>query len=484
MRNNVIIKGIIKLLLLPFSLFNGIHRHFVKLRSSIKRKITFNYILLYMVSGVFTVVIVLCGYYYLEYEVFIPREVYNDVQLIKTCSTDAEYNDMLSKIGFYRNADVFIVELKGNKIVYMDNKYNDFLGFPYTSVDFLEFISTHRKLPFISTIVINDNSYKLYYYFDIHDYLNKGYMLLILVSGAEIFGLLIIWILGSLKSKKVLQPIYTMTNTAKEISIYNLDARLNISEAKYELKDMAYTLNKMLDSLKIDYTKQKRFVSDVSHELRTPISIIHGYASMLQRWGKKDEAILDESIEAIKNEANNMKDLVENLLFLARHDNQTLKYNRENFYIDELLGEVIKETAIIDKKHILEHNITPKIVIYGDRNRIKQAIRIFVDNAIKYTPPSGKIVIKCFKDNENIVISIKDTGIGIGREDLGNIFNRFYRSDKSRTRETGGHGLGLSIAKIIIVGHQGKIKVRSKLEIGSEIIINFPTPVNLNKNKH
>ncbi len=107
MRNNAIIKGIIKLLLLPFSIFNGIHRHFVKLRSSIKRKITFNYILLYMVSGVFTVVIVLCGYFYLEHEVFIPRQVYNDVQLIKTCSTDAEYNDMLSKIGFYRNADVF-----------------------------------------------------------------------------------------------------------------------------------------------------------------------------------------------------------------------------------------------------------------------------------------------------------------------------------------------------------------------------------------
>ena len=125
-----------------------------------------------------------------------------------------------------------------------------------------------------------------------------------------------------------------MTKTAKEITIYNMDARLNISEAKYELKDLAYTLNKMLDSLKIDYTKQKRFVSDVSHELRTPISIIDGYASMLQRWGKKDEEVLNESIEAIKNEDGNMKDLVENLLFLARHDNQTLKHNKENIYIN------------------------------------------------------------------------------------------------------------------------------------------------------
>ncbi len=479
MRDNVIIKGIIRLILLPLSLLKSINRHSLKLRSSIKRKITFNYVLLYMISGVFTVAITLCGYYYLEYKVFIPSQVQNDKQLIQTFSTDAEYNDILSKIGYYRNADIFITELENNKIVYIDNKYNDFLGYPHTLVDFLEFISTYRKIPFMSMIFINDSYHKLYYYFDIYEFLKKGYMLLFIVSGAELFGLLIICVFGSIESKKVLKPIYTMTKTAKEISIYNLDARLNISEAKYELKDMAYTLNKMLDNLKIDYTKQKRFVSDVSHELRTPISIIDGYANMLQRWGKKDDAILDESIEAIKNEAHNMKDLVENLLFLARHDNQTLKYNRENFYINELLNEVIKETALIDKKHILEHNISPKLVIYGDRNRIKQAVRIFVDNAIKYTPSSGKIVIKCFKNNENIVISIKDTGIGISHEDLGNIFNRFYRSDKSRTRETGGHGLGLSIAKIIIVGHHGKIKVRSKLGIGSEIIIIFPTPANL-----
>lgn len=477
MKNNIIIKAIIRLLLLPFTFLNGINHHIIKLSSSIKRRITFNYILLYVISSIFTIVIVLVGYYYIEYRHFIPQQVRTDKQLISTSLTASEYNDVLSKIAIYRDADVFITELKDNTILYTDNKYNEFLGYPTTLMDSIDFISTYKKIPFLSMVLINDTYHKLYYYFEISEYINKGYLLLLLVGGAELLGLFLIWIFGSQKSKKVLQPIYAMTKTAKEISIYNLDARLNVSEAKYELKDLAYTLNKMLDNLKIDYTKQKRFVSDVSHELRTPISIIDGYANMLQRWGKKDEAILDESIEAIKNEANNMKDLVENLLFLARHDNQTLKYNKDNFYIDVLLGEVIRETSIIDKKHILEHNITPNLVIYGDRNRIKQAIRIFVDNAIKYTPPSGTIVIKCYKDSNDIMISIKDTGIGISREDLGNIFNRFYRSDKSRTRETGGHGLGLSIAKIIIVGHEGKIKVRSKLEVGSEIIIRFPTPV-------
>ena len=176
-----------------------------------------------------------------------------------------------------------------------------------------------------------------------------------------------------------------------------------------------------------------------------------------------------------------MKDLVENLLFLARHDNQTLKYNKENFYIDQLLYEVIRETKIIDKKHIIESSITEEILISGDRNRLKQAIRIFVDNAIKYTPPSGKIILESTKTDSNINIIIKDTGIGISREDLGNIFNRFYRSDKSRTRQTGGHGLGLSIAKIIILGHKGKIRVRSKLEFGTEIIISIPISISSSK---
>jgi signal transduction histidine kinase len=448
--------------------------HIKKLRFSIKRKITFNYIVLYIISCIFTLLIVVSGYFCLQYELVIPNKTNRDKEILKECNTNEELYSTLDKIAFYRDAEIFIVNLD-DSIIYTDSKHNLYEPYPHSAIDFIGFVKKHTKIPYKSILLFNNNYYKLYYYFNLDNFILQPSNIAGLVIISQIFGLIIIWLFGSLKSRKVLKPIYTMTKTAEEITIRNLDARLNVNEAKYELKDLAFTLNRMLDNINIDYTKQKRFVSDVSHELRTPISIIHGYASMLQRWGKKDEEVLNESIEAIKNEAENMKDLVENLLFLARHDNQTLKYNKENFYLDQLLNEVIKETGIIDKKHIIAHEIKPDIFIYGDRNRLKQAIRIFVDNAIKYTPSSGKITLKAYKSNEYIHMSIKDTGIGISKDDLGNIFNRFYRSDKSRTRQTGGHGLGLSIAKIIILGHNGTIKVRSKLEQGSEIIVTLPS---------
>lgn len=448
--------------------------HIKKLRFSIKRKITFNYIMLYIISCIFTLLIVVSGYFYLEYELIIPNKIYRDEKIIKSCDTDIELYNTLDKIAFYRDANIVVVNME-NALIYTNDQYNVYEPYPHSIIDYIGFIKNHLKVPYMKILSFNNNYYKLYYYFNIDNFILRPSIIASLVLVSQIFGLIIIWLFGSLKSKKVLKPIYTMTKTAEEITIRNLDARLNVNEAKYELKDLAFTLNRMLDNINIDYTKQKRFVSDVSHELRTPISIIHGYASMLQRWGKKDAEVLDESIEAIKNEAENMKDLVENLLFLARHDNQTLKYNKENFYLDQLLNEVIKETGIIDKTHIIAHEIEPNISIYGDRNRIKQAIRIFVDNAIKYTPPSGKITLKSYKSKEYIHISVKDSGIGISKDDLGNIFNRFYRSDKSRTRQTGGHGLGLSIAKIIILGHKGTIKVRSKIEQGSEIIVTLPS---------
>lgn len=473
-------KLLINIIILPYTILKFINNIFNnnirKVKFSIKKKITYNYITLYIISCIFTLLIVVSGYLYLEHKIFIPKRISIDEDILRNCTNEQELNDTIKTVATFRDCDIVITELD-DSIVYSSDKNIFETPYPETRLKFLEFIKDNKKLPYKDIISFNGKFHKIYYYFNIQSFTHKARILAILVGAGELFGLIIIWLFGSMKSKKVLKPIYTMTTMAKDITIYNMDARLNISEAKYELKDLAYTLNKMLDSLNTDYTKQKRFVSDVSHELRTPISIIDGYAGMLQRWGKKDEDVLNESIEAIKNEAENMKDLVENLLFLARHDNQTLKYNKENFYIDELLNEVIRETKLIDKKHVIEDSITEEVLICGDRNRLKQAIRIFVDNAIKYTPPSGKIILQSTKTDSDISISIKDTGIGISREDLGNIFNRFYRSDKSRTRQTGGHGLGLSIAKIIVLGHKGKIKVRSKLEMGTEIIITIPISI-------
>jgi signal transduction histidine kinase len=195
---------------------------------------------------------------------------------------------------------------------------------------------------------------------------------------------------------------------------------------------------------------------------------------MLDRWGKNDKEILDESIMAIKNEANNMQDLVEKLLFIARNDKKSLKLSKEEFNVKDMIEEVYKETNIIDDKHDISSLPCQGAIIFADKNRIKQAVRIFVENARKFTPEGGKIEIYCSLDGEYIAINVRDYGVGIKKKQLKKIFDRFYRAEESREKEAGGHGLGLAIAKIIVLGHRGKIKVKSVYGEGSVFTILLP----------
>ena len=290
----------------------------------------------------------------------------------------------------------------------------------------------------------------------------------------NIFSLIIILYVGSKTSKKMLLPIKNMTKTAKAISINALDTRINVSNSHDELKQLAETFNEMLDRIQNSYEVQNQFVSDASHELRTPIAVIKGYANMLDRWGKNDIEILDESITAIKDESFNMQQLVEKLLFLARSDKNTQKIYKIEFCINELIDEIIKETKLIDLSHIISTDINVKLSIYADKQLLKQALRIFIDNSIKYTPIGGSIRINSYCKNKSLILEIEDTGVGIPKDELPYIFNRFYRCDKSRAKESGGTGLGLSIAKWIIGKHNGSITVESSPKIGTKIKIGFP----------
>ena len=296
----------------------------------------------------------------------------------------------------------------------------------------------------------------------------------------NIFSLVVTLSFGSKASKKMLLPIKDMTKTTKAISINALETRLNVSISKDELKDLAETINKMLDGIQTAYEQQNQFVSDASHELRTPISVIQGYANMLYRWGKDDKEVLEESITAIKSEAEDMQQLVEKLLFLARSDKNTQKIEKEYFNINELVDEIIKETKLIDSFHEIKTEVNEQASIYADKKLLKQALRVFIDNSIKYTPKGGNIVLNSYIKKKNLMLEIIDTGIGIPKEDLPYIFNRFYRCDKSRAKESGGTGLGLSIAKWIIGKHNGSIVVESRPEMGTKITIGLPLKTNYN----
>lgn len=308
---------------------------------------------------------------------------------------------------------------------------------------------------------------------DISLYIGQSELLMLSAVVSSLFGLFIMISIGVQVARKVLLPIESMTEDIKEISSNSLDKRLNVSTAKDELKDLSIAFNGMLDELHEMYDKQSMFVSDASHELRTPIAVIQGYASMLDRWGKDDPEILSESLHAIKTESENMKDLVEKLLFLARADKNRIVLEKEFFDIHGLMAEIVKETEMIAPQHKIEGQLTFNGQLFGDQNSIKQALRVFIDNSIKYTPEGGRVSIVLNKRENNVIITIEDTGIGIPKADIPHIFDRFYRADKSRTKETGGNGLGLSIAKWILDQHHCNVHVDSTIDVGTRTTIMF-----------
>ena len=277
-------------------------------------------------------------------------------------------------------------------------------------------------------------------------------------------------------NKRVLAPIRDIATMADTLSESNLSNRINIAGTKNELKDLAMVINRMLDRIEHSYNSQKQFVSDASHELRTPISVIRGYTDMLKRWGKDDPEVLEEGIAAISQETEGMKDLVESLLFLARHDKKTLMMEISSFDPSDLIREILKEETMVHTGHYFSiSKLDENIRISADRNMMKQVIRILCDNAVKYSEPGTTITLSCIRNEDNVCyMSVKDEGQGISQEDLPKIFDRFYRSDKARKSETGGHGLGLSIARIIVVAHSGKIKVRSKPGHGTVFSVILP----------
>lgn len=280
---------------------------------------------------------------------------------------------------------------------------------------------------------------------------------------------------GKRSDIKLFEPLRVMSATANRLTVNNLHSeRLNVEGTKNELKDLAGVINAMLDRIETSYESQKQFVSDASHELRTPIAVIQGYANLLNRWGTTNEEVLHESIDAIQNEARSMQDLVEKLLFLSRHDKKTLKLTKKRFNMRKLVEDMIKETKLVAQNRVISNPFLEDVIVYGDKQALKQAIRIFIENAVKYTHDGDEISISCQKVNEDCVITVQDSGIGMTQKDLDHIFDRFYRSDYVRNQNISGHGLGLSLAKLIILAHTGKIKVRSQFKKGTSFIITLP----------
>ena len=296
--------------------------------------------------------------------------------------------------------------------------------------------------------------------------------------------------------RRVLRPIQELANTAarlnatthmsrreleslagelNKIDAGHLDSRIHLPATQKELRTLAQAINGMMDRVNQAYSAQMRFVSDASHELRTPIAVIQGYAALLDRWGKSDPEALQESIDAIRGEAASMERLVEQLLFLARGDNDSQPVKRERVDLTALAGEVLREEEMIHPDRI----ILPRwgeepVAVWADPGLVKQVLRILMDNALKYSPLEGRLYLRVTASQGHARLTVQDEGMGIPPESIPHIFERFYRTDRSRDRKTGGTGLGLSIAKWIVEKHGGWFEVVSRVDVGTRITAVLP----------
>ncbi|WP_042462106.1 sensor histidine kinase [Neobacillus dielmonensis] len=236
-----------------------------------------------------------------------------------------------------------------------------------------------------------------------------------------------------------------------------------------------YLASKALIPIKRSWDKQQQFVADASHELRTPLSVLKLNLEHLFRHPNHSVEQESETIHQAIQEINYLSKMASDLLTLARSDSDQLQLQQEAIQLDDTLHQIVKNfKALASLKNIeVTADLSP-ISLKGDKERLKQLFVILLDNAVKYTKENGVISIKSSVKNSRAIIEIADTGIGIPKEDIPYIFDRYYRGDKARTRHLEGSGLGLSIAKWIVQSHSGKIRITSHEGEGTRVTVNLP----------
>lgn len=288
-------------------------------------------------------------------------------------------------------------------------------------------------------------------------------------------SIVLIAIVSYIFASFISQPIEKFTKAIKKMAQGNLGHKVDIN-TNDEFKQLANAFNIMSTKLNHVDKQRKDFVANVSHELRTPLSSIKLLASSLLHQDEGDIAIYKEFLKDIDLEVDRLNNIINDLLTLVDIDKEKLNLKYKTTYLNFLLEKIVSRLKpLADEKSIeLKLHTKQKIQSKIDADKIQQAVINIIHNAIKYTPKGGKVGVFLYKEGGIIIIKIKDNGIGIPKENLPHIFERFYRVDKARARSTGGTGLGLSIAHQIVTLHQGTIEVHSEVNKGSTFYIKIP----------
>lgn len=282
--------------------------------------------------------------------------------------------------------------------------------------------------------------------------------------------------------RKTLKPLDQMIRTVEELDAGNLDRRVPSSLGQTEIDRLAVSFNGMLERLQASFDAEReakeqmrRFIADASHELRTPLTAIHGFLEVLLRGAADKPEQLNAALNSMLGEARRMKKLVEDLLMLAKLD-RTPVVSRSETFLDTLIEDMEPHLRMLAGERTVRFDLAPEVKSMVDCDKIKQVILNLFHNAVQHTDPrEGAITVSLSAPAKNLaLIRVQDNGPGISAEHLPHLFERFYRSDASRTRKQGGAGLGLAISQSIVEAHRGRIDVHSTLGEGAVFEVKLP----------
>ena len=292
----------------------------------------------------------------------------------------------------------------------------------------------------------------------------------LILAGAAILGAGLCG--GWWLSRSAVEPIQRMTSTAENINATNLSQRVDLTHIDRELEQLGQVLNAMLGRLEQSFETQKRFAADASHELRTPLATILSTIELSLSKPRQPEEYQQQLLKC-QRAARRMNELVASLLLLTRSDAGTVEPVKEPVDLTAIVHEAIDalHEAATSRSLLINSQLEP-VQVLGNAGELTQVVTNLLQNAIAYNRDGGSIDVQLRAEEHQVLLTVRDTGIGIAQEDLPHIFERFYRVDKSRS-QTSGHGLGLAISQSIIQRHSGKITVASKIGQGSEFVVHL-----------
>lgn len=279
--------------------------------------------------------------------------------------------------------------------------------------------------------------------------------------------------MGVCVTRCALQKINQLTSTMEKISSHSLDERINPDDWPQELKSLGANFNSLLDRLEGSFAQLSQFSSDIAHELRTPLNNLRGMAEVALANASSAQEY-QHALSELNVEFQDLSRLVDSLLFLARVENGKANITPHKTNLRELIDNLFEYYQLLADEKSIQLSLSGEATLAADPLLIKRLISNLLANAIQYTKPHGEISVNLSHNNDEVVITIRDNGIGIAPDKLDTVLHRFVRADTSRSTHSGNLGLGLAIAKSITELHQGCLHIESHVNVGTTITCRFP----------